>query len=745
MEEELKCPACKHFYSNPVLLPCAHSLCLNCALNAQQPANAPTAAHVANSTSSSEDSGNSSNSGLVGPSEIGTTADYPDGDKLSLLSETDSGVVCTSRPSSYVGTPNLQGVLFPPLLHSGVALLSLACPECHKLVYFDENGAHNLSRNRALQNIVDKYGETRRLPVACQLCEADRPREASVMCDQCEVFYCESCRENCHPARGPLAKHTLLEPQQGKKILRARSQGGRDSKCTDHTEEALSMYCMVCKVAACVLCLQDGRHASHDVQALGSMCKAQKTELSQNLQALSEKAKTATEFIQGLKGMSERVHENCSVFEAQISAQCDALAEALEARRRELLAFARREREAKLKALKGQLANCTVTLQRTTALLQFCIEALKETDHAAFLQIGPGLINRVANVDVTWHKDMEPTPWASPDFDLTLDQRSVLDAVNQLTFTQLKPPGAPQLIPEDSTAENNCVTVAWQPHAGSFVQGYVLELDDGNAGPFREVYCGKETLCTVDGLHFNSAYRARVKAYNATGEGPYSDVIVLHTAEVAWFALDPMACHPDIVLLEENATARCESYEHRVVLGSLCFSRGVHYWEVTVDRCDNNADVVVGVARADAARDVMLGKDDKGWSMYIDHQRSWFLHADRHEHRVDGGVERGSVIGILLDLDRRQLCFYVNDERQGPPIALGAPVQGPSAALYPAFSLNRNVQLTVHTALDPPQSSSDESDDAAEDGEEATRELLPPDPAPPGARNVVPNLPPPVV
>ncbi|KAL1415954.1 hypothetical protein MTO96_028546 [Rhipicephalus appendiculatus] len=545
MEEELKCPACKHFYSNPVLLPCAHSLCLNCALNAQQPANAPTAAHVANSTSSSEDSGNSSNSGLVGSSsEIGTTADYPDGDKLSLLSETDSGVVCTSRPSSYVGTPNLQGVLFPPLLHSGVALLSLACPECHKLVYFDENGAHNLSRNRALQNIVDKYGETRRLPVACQLCEADRPREASVMCDQCEVFYCDSCRENCHPARGPLAKHTLLEPQQGKKILRARSQGGRDSKCADHVDEALSMYCMVCKVAACVLCLQDGRHASHDVQALGSMCKAQKTELSQNLQALSEKAKTATEFIQGLKGMSERVHENCSAFESQISAQCDALAEALEARRRELLAFARREREAKLKALKGQLANCTVTLQRTTALLQFCIEALKETDHAAFLQIGPGLIHRVANVDVTWHKDMEPTPWASPDFDLTLDQRSVLDAVNQLTFTQLKPPGAPQLIPEDSTAENNCVTVAWQPHAGSFVQGYVLELDDGNAGPFREVYCGKETLCTVDGLHFNSAYRARVKAYNATGEGPYSDVIVLHTAEVAWFALDPVACHP---------------------------------------------------------------------------------------------------------------------------------------------------------------------------------------------------------
>ncbi|KAM7289255.1 long-chain-fatty-acid--CoA ligase 3 [Ixodes scapularis] len=233
------------------------------------------------------------------------------------------------------------------------------------------------------------------------------------------------------------------------------------------------------------------------------------TELSQNLQALSEKAKTATEFIQGLKGMSERVHENCSVFESQISSQCDLLAEALECRRRELLAFARRERDAKLKALKAQLSNCTVTLQRTTALLQFCIEALKETDHAAFLQIGSALVNRVANVDVTWHKDMAPTPWASPDFDLTLDQRSVLDAVNQLTFTQLKPPGAPQLIPEDSTAENNCVTVAWQPRVGSFVQGYVLELDDGNAGPFRwkRAYVRQQTFRTVQFVLFDENER----------------------------------------------------------------------------------------------------------------------------------------------------------------------------------------------------------------------------------------------
>lgn len=265
---------CKQLYSNPVLLPCYHALCLNCAVQLQQPASASqsSAATVAPApVAEAAESVASSSSGHE-------PGDYQEVDKLSILSETDSGVVCTSRPNSYVGTPNLQGLLFPPL---GTTALSLACPICHKLVYFDENGALNLPKYRVMHTIVDKYSEARSDgALKCQMCEDEPAADATVMCEQCNVLYCDSCRDACHPARGPLAKHTLHEPRRGVvNAARSARAAAKDGRCPEHEEEILSMYCMVCKQAVCALCLHDTRHTSHDVQAIAAMCKAQKVNI----------------------------------------------------------------------------------------------------------------------------------------------------------------------------------------------------------------------------------------------------------------------------------------------------------------------------------------------------------------------------------------------------------------------------------------------------------------------------------
>lgn len=138
------------------------------------------------------------------------------------------------------------------------------------------------------------------------------------------------------------------------------------------------------------------------------------------------------------------------------------------------------------------------------------------------------------------------------------------------------------------------------------------------------MYTGRATVCTLDCLHFNTLYSARVRAYNAAGDGPSSDVIGLQTAEgrrsrdvsrcfisspaaVAFFQLEPLHSHPEMVISNEQLSLCGTSLEYRVALGSIGVSRGVHYWEVTVDRYEANADVVVGIARKCVNKDIMLG------------------------------------------------------------------------------------------------------------------------------------------
>uniref|UniRef100_I3IVQ8 Tripartite motif containing 9 n=1 Tax=Oreochromis niloticus TaxID=8128 RepID=I3IVQ8_ORENI len=703
MEEELKCPVCGSFYREPIILPCSHNICLACARNIL----------VQTPDAESPQSSRASGSGV-------SDYDYLDLDKMSLYSEADSGYGSYGGFVSAPTTPcqkSPNGVRHHLLPHPGSLTpiprnSCITCPQCHRSLILDDRGLRGFPKNRVLEGVVDRYQQSKAAALKCQLCEKS-PKEATVMCEQCDVFYCDPCRLRCHPPRGPLAKHRLVPPAQGR--ISRRASPRKISTCTEHELENLSMYCVQCKMPVCYQCLEEGKHGTHEVKALGAMWKLHKGQLSQALNGLSDRATEAKEFLVQLKNMVQHIQENGVEFEACLVAQCDALIDALNRRKAQLLSQVNKEHEHKLKVVRDQISHCTVKLRQTTGLMEYCLEVIKENDPSGFLQISDALIRRVHMTESQWGKGTL-TPRMTSDFDLTLDSGPLLQTIHQLDFVQMKVPAAPMLQLEECCTQNNSATLSWKqpPLSTIAVDGYILELDDGNGGPFREVYVGTETICTVDGLHFNSTYKSRVKAFNASGiflqcnftssnlyllvlcgvckimiiASHLAVVDIINTKNlmvhislcaVAWFTFDPASAHPDIIFSNDNLTVSCNSYDDRVVLGNTAFSRGVHYWEMTVDRYDNHPDPAFGIARSDVLKDVMLGKDDKAWAM------------------TDGGITKGATIGVLLDFTRGILIFLVNDEQQGP-----VAFEGLEGAYYPAISLNRNVQVTLHTGLPIP-------------------------------------------
>ncbi|KAM6467392.1 E3 ubiquitin-protein ligase TRIM9 isoform 5-T5 [Liasis olivaceus] len=711
MEEELKCPVCGSFYREPLILPCSHNLCQACARNilVQTPeTESPQSRRASGSAGSSSD------------------YDYLDLDKMSLYSEADSGYGSYGGFASAPTTPcqkSPNGVrVFPPTVPpaahlppaSAAASLApvprnscLTCPQCHRSLILDERGLRGFPKNRVLEGVIDRYQQSKAAALRCQLCEK-APKEATVMCEQCDVFYCDPCRLRCHPPRGPLAKHRLVPPAQGR--VSRRLSPRKISTCTDHELENHSMYCVQCKIPVCYQCLEEGKHSSHEVKALGAMWKLHKSQLSQALNGLSDRAKEAKEFLVQLRNMVQQIQENSVEFEACLVAQCDALIDALNRRKAQLLSRVNKEHEHKLKVVRDQISHCTVKLRQTTGLMEYCLEVIKENDPSGFLQISDALIRRVHLTEDQWGKGTL-SPRMTTDFDLNLDSAPLLQSIHQLDFMQMKSsspvPAPPILQLEECCTHNNSATLSWKqpPLSTVQVEGYILELDDGNGGQFREVYVGKETMCTVDGLHFNSTYSARVKAFNKTGVSLYSKTLVLQTSEVdikkmvavAWFSFDPSTAHSDIIFSNDNLTVTCNSYDDRVVLGKTGFSKGLHYWELSIDRYDNHPDPAFGVARMDVLKDVMLGKDDKAWAMYVDNNRSWFMHNNSHTNRTEGGITKGATVGILLDLTRRTLTFSINEDQQGP-----VAFENLEGIFFPAVSLNRNVQVTLHTGLPVP-------------------------------------------
>ena len=249
---------------------------------------------------------------------------------------------------------------------------------------------------------------------------------------------------------------------------------------------------------------------------------------------MSEKATQAKDLVANFKGSSESLQEDAVSFETRVVCEFDAVIEALQRRKEQLIAELEREKQKKQQVFKKSSQECTQYLKQTTGLIEYCLEVLQESDQINFLQISGPVIKRVYEADMLWRRKLyDENDKSKKSFRYKIDCSHVRQLAEELNFCKLEVPSSPLIVTEECYAENNSVSFSWKSHASTWVDGYILEIDDGKAGRFREVYRGKETVCTIDGLHFGMTYKARVRSFNECGVSSYSETVALSTSKVS--------------------------------------------------------------------------------------------------------------------------------------------------------------------------------------------------------------------
>ena len=209
LESELTCPICLELFEDPLLLPCAHSLCFNCAHRI-------LVSHCATNESV----------------ESITAFQCP-----------------TCRHVITLSQRGLDG------LKRNVTLQNII-DRFQKASVSGPNSPSETRRERAF----DANSMTSAEKVLCQFCDQDPAQDAVKTCVTCEVSYCDECLKATHPNKKPFTGHRLIEPIPDSHI--------RGLMCLEHEDEKVNMYCVTDDQLICALCKLVGRHRDHQVAAL---------------------------------------------------------------------------------------------------------------------------------------------------------------------------------------------------------------------------------------------------------------------------------------------------------------------------------------------------------------------------------------------------------------------------------------------------------------------------------------------
>ncbi|XP_016895487.1 E3 ubiquitin-protein ligase Midline-1 isoform X1 [Cynoglossus semilaevis] len=617
LESELTCPICLELFEDPLLLPCAHSLCFNCAHRIL----------VSHCT----------------PSEP--------------VQSINAFQCPTCR---YVITLNQRGL---EGLKRNVTLQNII-DRYQKVSLSGPNSPSETRRERAAPD--SKAMTSPGIRVQCQFCEQDPPLDAVKTCVTCEVSYCDECLKATHPNKKPFTSHRLIEP-----LLDSHLRG---LMCLEHEDEKVNMYCVTDEQLICALCKLVGRHRDHQVAALGDRYDKLKQALDSNLSNLIKRTSELESLMGKLIQTCQNVEVNASRQENKLLEECELLINIVQQRRQVIATKIKEGKSVRMRKLAQQIASCKQCIERSSSLITQADQTLKETDHTRFLQTAKNTCERVSMATAS-SQILIPEINLNDTFDsFVLDftrEKKMLEGLDYLTA-----PNPPAIREELCTASYDTITVHWTTDDEFSVITYELQYAIftshsnvvslcNSADSWMIVPNIKQNHYTVHGLQCGTKYIFIVKAINQAGNRS-SEPGKLKTNSQP-FKLDSKSAHRKLRISHDNLTVerdeslskkshsqdRFSSHSSYGVTGNVYIDSGRHYWEVLIG---GSTWFAVGITYKSAPKHEWIGKNSASW-VISRCNNSWVVRHNSKEMTVEPSPHLRRL-GVLLDYDSGSLSFY---------------------------------------------------------------------------------------
>uniref|UniRef100_A0A2K5R3W2 RING-type E3 ubiquitin transferase n=1 Tax=Cebus imitator TaxID=2715852 RepID=A0A2K5R3W2_CEBIM len=460
LESELTCPICLELFEDPLLLPCAHSLCFNCAHRI-------LVSHCATNESV----------------ESITAFQCP-----------------TCRHVITLSQRGLDG------LKRNVTLQNII-DRFQKASVSGPNSPSETRRERAF----DANTMTSAEKVLCQFCDQDPAQDAVKTCVTCEVSYCDECLKATHPNKKPFTGHRLIEPIPDSHI--------RGLMCLEHEDEKVNMYCVTDDQLICALCKLVGRHRDHQVAALSERYDKLKQNLESNLtnlikrntelETLLAKLIQTCQHVETVKDQKVIVREKQQYYPRN---RRKLLGRRCERKIRQIIGTKIKEGKVmRLRKLAQQIANCKQCIERSASLISQAEHSLKENDHARFLQTAKNITERVSMATAS-SQVLIPEINLNDTFDtFALDfsrEKKLLECLDYLTA-----PNPPTIREELCTASYDTITVHWTSDDEFSVVSYELQytIFTGQANVVSEYLMAYLFLCLVTFFRLTAFLNLNIK------------------------------------------------------------------------------------------------------------------------------------------------------------------------------------------------------------------------------------------